>query len=41
MVSVTFLPNNITISVEAGTTVLEAMIQAGLKERNNGFVIVE
>ena len=30
MVSVTFLPNNITISVEAGTTVLEAMIRAGL-----------
>ena len=30
MVSVTFLPNNITISVESGTTVLEAMIRAGL-----------
>jgi ferredoxin len=30
MVSVTFLPNNITISVEKGTTILEAMIRAGL-----------
>ena len=30
MVSVTFFPNNITISVEAGTTVLETMIHAGL-----------
>ena len=30
MVSLTFLPNNITISVDAGTTVLEAMIRAGL-----------
>ena len=30
MVSVTFLPNNITISVESGTTVLETMIRAGL-----------
>ena len=30
MVQVTFLPNNITISTEAGCTVLEAMIRAGL-----------
>ena len=31
MVSLTFLPNNITINIEAGTTVLEAMIRAGLR----------
>ena len=30
MVQVTFLPNNLTISVEPGTTVLDAMIRSGL-----------
>ena len=30
MVQVTFLPNNLTIAAEAGCTVLDAMIRAGL-----------
>ncbi len=30
MVQVTFLPNNLTISVEPGTTLLDAMIRSGL-----------
>ena len=30
MIQVTFLPTNITVSVEPGTTLLQAQIQAGL-----------